>query len=271
MNQTAAISSKKTFALLVLNTITFFGMLFLNFAAGTGKIGGNSIGEVSDQYNTLISPSGYAFSIWGLIYLMLFGFVAYQWYGFFNNRNLESLEKGSIWFSVSNIANGSWIVAWANIELGLSVMIMAVLLFSLIQLVLKLKLEIWDAPLRIIFFVWWPICIYIGWVILASVLNVAVWLKSVNALDEVISPEFWAVLMISIATMVYLFLIQKRNMREAALVGVWGLLAISHQQWEANQTVVWASLLASGILLLFSGIHAAKNYSTLPFLNLKKN
>jgi hypothetical protein len=271
MNKTVAISSKKTLGLLIINTFTFVVMLFLNFAAGTGKIGGNSIGEVSDQYITLISPSGYAFSIWGLIYTLLFAFISYQWYGFFNNRNSESLEKARIWFSVSNIANGAWIIAWVNVELVLSVLIMAVLLFSLIQLVLKFKMKIWEAPFRIIFFVWWPICIYIGWVILASLLNVAVFLKSLSALENILSPEFWAILMISIATLIYLLLIQKRNMREAALVGVWGLLAIAHQQWVANQMVLWATLTASGVLLVFVGINVAKSYNTLRLMNFKNS
>ncbi len=269
MNEIKLRADKKLLTLLIFNTFTFLAMLFANYAAGTGIIGNKSVGEISDIYQTLITPAGYAFSIWGLIYLMLSGYVGYQWYGYFNNRNKDSLQPSGLWFMLSNIANGLWIIAWVNEALGLSVLIMAVLLLSLIQLIIRLRLEIWNAPLRILAFVWWPICIYIGWIILATVLNVSVWLKSLTIFTNVLSPEIWAVIVICVATFIYAFLIYKRNMREAAMVGCWGLIAIAAKQWGIHEILVFSALLATAVLLVYSGIHAYKNLNTLPHVKLK--
>ncbi len=35
-----------------------------------GKITGKSVGEISDSFPVRITPAGYAFSIWGLIYTL---------------------------------------------------------------------------------------------------------------------------------------------------------------------------------------------------------
>ena len=43
-----------------------------------GALTGNSIGDISDLYPVRITPAGYAFSIWGLIYTLLGIFVVSQ-------------------------------------------------------------------------------------------------------------------------------------------------------------------------------------------------
>lgn len=43
----------------------------MNFLGGIGRINGMSQAAVSDKYHTLITPAGYIFSIWGIIYSLL--------------------------------------------------------------------------------------------------------------------------------------------------------------------------------------------------------
>jgi len=61
------------------------------------------------------------------------------------------------------------------------------------------------------------------------------------------------------ATLIYLLLIYYRNLREAALVGVWALVAISVKHWHTESTLVAAALAASGVLLIAIAVHAFKN------------
>lgn len=260
----------KELILLICNTLTLSATLFLNYLAGSGSFHGQTIGAVSARYPTLLSPADYAFSIWGFIYFLLIAFVGYQWFAYFKNRNEDSLNKAGIWFSLANIANGLWVIAFVNEDLGLSVLFIFLLLFILIVLLVRLKLEVWDAPLRIIVFVWWPICFYIGWIILATVSNVAVYLKSMGWQGGALSPEAWAIIMILLATLIYLFLIFRRNMREAALVGVWGLLAIASKQWEAQEGVVITSITAALILFISVAYHGLKNKDSSPFVKLRQ-
>lgn len=53
------------------NLVFFVGVIIVNVLAVTLPLGGNSTGEISDKYKTYMTPAGYAFSIWSLIYLLL--------------------------------------------------------------------------------------------------------------------------------------------------------------------------------------------------------
>jgi len=249
----------KQLFLVLVNTLTLLGALYVNYFFASGAGGQESVGEISDKYKTLITPAGYAFSIWGLIYLMLVGYVGYQWVEYKRGWENGSLDNSGIWFALSNIFNGIWIVVWTNEWIGLSVLVIFLLLFSLIQLVIRLRLEIWDAPKKIIFFVWWPICIYLGWIVLASVINFAVWINNSGILQNLLSPEIWAVIIIGVAVGVYLLLTFSRNMREASLVGAWGLSALAYRHWDSNNLLVIVALLGAAILVISSGYHAYKN------------
>ena len=255
----------KPITLLIGNTLSLIFALALNGLAGSAVFNGKTVGEISARYDTLIAPAGYAFAIWGVIYLLLLLFVGYQWYAWLRNREDTALKQTGIWFTLGNIANGLWIAAWLNECLGISVLLIFILLFSLIMLTLKLRLEIWDAPLQTIGFVWWPICIYLGWIVVASVANVAAYLVSLNWQGGLLSPPTWTVIMIAIAAVIYLLLILKRNMREAALVGVWAFIAIAVRQWAVHDEIVYAALAGAGVLLIVVSWHGYKNRATSPF------
>ena len=260
----------KQISLLLLNTLTLIFALVMNSLQGSRLFNGTTVGEVSAQYETLFTPAGYAFAIWGIIYLMLITFVAYQWVAWFKRKEDTELKQTGWWFGLSNLANGLWIVAWLNEQMGISVLIMLVLLFSLIVLTVRLRLETWDAPARIIAFVWWPICIYLGWIIVATVANISVFLVSIGWQGGFISAEIWTIIMIVTATVIYLLLIKTRNMREAAVVGIWALTAIAVKQWQTNNTIVIAALAASAILFVAVSVHGFKNRKTSPFEKIKR-
>ena len=260
----------KQLSLLLFNTFSLAFALVMNGLAGSGVFGGKSVGDVSEQYDTLFAPAGYAFAIWGLIYLLLIIFVAYQWVTWLKNKEDAELKQTGIWFGVSNLANGFWIVAWLNEAMGISVLLMLVLLVSLIVLTGRLRLEIWDAPVRIIAFVWWPVVFYLGWIIVASVANIAAWLVSIGWSGGFLTPETWTMIMITVAALIYLFLIKTRNMREAALVGVWALIAIAVRQWEQHTGIAIAAIVASGILFIAVSIHGIKNRETSPIEKMKR-
>jgi hypothetical protein len=258
----------KNLALLIFNTLSYVVTLYLNYLYGAGVGERKSVGEISNQYDTLITPAGYAFSIWGLIYLLLLGFIIFQWISFFRNQNHKSLLPSSIWFGLSNIFNALWIVVWTSEMLVVSVLVIFALLLCLLILVMKLKLETWDAPLDIIAFVWWPICIYTGWIVVASVVNTSVLFFSFDLFEDQV---LWTCLILTVATGIYLFLTFNRNMREAALVGVWAFVAIAVKQWDGEYLVAYASLFFTGVLLLAAGIHAFNNRKTNPFQKIMQS
>ncbi len=255
---------------LILNTLTLAAVLIINYMSGTGAISEPSVGDISARYSTLFAPAGYAFGIWGLIYLLLIAFVTFQWFVWLKRKDDAELKRTGLWFTLSNLLNVLWIYFWLNENLGLSVIIISLLLIVLIILMFRLRLETWNAPLRIIAFVWWPICIYLGWIIVATVANYAAFFVSLGWNTGGVSETAWTIIMTAIATIIYILLIYFRNMREAALVGIWALIAIAVKNWHSNELIAWPAVGASTVLFLYVMIHGYKNKDTSPFVKLKQ-
>ena len=67
--------------------VAFGVMVIINAAANLLPINGNTSGEVSDSYPNLFAPAGYTFVIWGVIYLLLGLYSAWQ-LGYWREKNL---------------------------------------------------------------------------------------------------------------------------------------------------------------------------------------
>ncbi|MEO6290102.1 MAG: hypothetical protein ABIO76_09290 [Ginsengibacter sp.] len=245
--------------LVILNTITLLMMLFANYASNTGFFSNENVGDISHKYDTLFAPAGYAFTIWGVIFLLAIGFVIYQWVLFKDNDKDKYIQRTGIWFSVGNLANAAWLYCWLNEQIGLSVICILVLLLSLIILTVNLRLELDDVPVRNIFFVWWPVTFYLGWVMVATIACIASWLTSIGWDGFGVSEDVWTIVLLSVACLIYLLLIQRRNMREAAIVGAWAFIAIAVRQWDVHEGIVITAICATLILITASSIHVFKN------------
>lgn len=249
------------------NAVAYFAMLIVSYLSNTGLINNNTMATVSEKYENLFTPAGYAFSIWGLIYLLLLGFVIYQGRGLFKKDVKDDFVlKIGWWFIISCVANSLWVFAFLYEELALSVFLMALLLFSLLRIVVNLNMERWDPPLKIIAFLWWPFAVYSGWVAVAAIANVAVYLTKTGWEGFGLSEVFWTVAMIIVAGIVNLYMILTRNMREFALPGIWALIAIAMANRGEHPDIVTSALFVSAVLLATCGIQAYKNRKTLPFI-----
>lgn len=254
------------------NVIALVVTIIINYLSNTGIFNGNTMASVSAEYENLFTPAGYAFSIWGLIYLSLLGFVIYQARSLFKKAKDDSvvLEIGW-WFIISCIANSLWVVVWLYEYTVLSVIIMIVLLFSLLKIVVNARLELDDMPLKHIAFVWWPFSFYSGWVSVALIANIAAYLTKINWNGFGISEVTWTIIMIGIAGGINIFMTWNRNMREFALVGVWALVAIGVANWGEVPIIVQTSFAMAAVLFISSGIHGYKNRKTSPIAKMRKN
>ena len=258
---------KKT--LQVLNGVTLLATIFMNYISNTGLMNDTTIGEISGGLRTFFTPASYAFSIWGIIYLMLLGFGIYQSRSLFIKvREDEFVVRVGWWFIVSCFANSFWVVSWVYEYTGLSCFFIFLLLFSLLKIVWNNRIELWDAPISVILFLWWPFVIYSGWVTVASIANVSTYLVKINWDGFGMSPVTWTLIMIVIAALINLAITWKRNMREFALVGAWALIAIGIANQDVQTTIAYTAFVAAGILVVSSGLHAFKNKDTNPFVKL---
>ncbi len=241
--------------LLILNIVALVATIIVNYLSNTGYFNGETMSSVSGRYENIFTPAGYAFSIWGLIYLSLLGFLIYQVRLSVHDQQNDINAIGA-WFIISCIANSAWVVAWLYDQIGLSVLLMIILFFSLAQIVIRLNIATKNAPLPRSLLVYLPFSIYIGWISVALIANIAAWLTKISWNGWGISESSWAVIMIIIAGLVNLFVLWKRNMGMFAITGGWALAAIAVANWDTASTVATVAIATAVVLILSVLIHA---------------
>ncbi|MGI0107739.1 tryptophan-rich sensory protein [Salinimicrobium sp. WS361] len=251
----------------IANIIAFLLMVVLNYLSNTGAINGETMGSVSAEYENLFTPAGYAFSIWGLIYLGLAGFVTYQ---IVSSRGRQIAARIGWWFVITCLLNISWIFAWLNHLTALSVLVMSLLLISLLVIVFKTRMELDDKPVSEIAFVWWPFSLYSGWITVALIANTAAYLTDIGWDGFGISEVLWTLIMIAVATVINLVITWTRNMREFALVGVWGLVAVGIANKGDENLIFYTAIAAAVVLFISSNIHGYKNRKYSPWQKMKE-
>ena len=216
---------------------------------------------MSDRYFTYFTPAGYAFSIWGLIYIGLLGFVTYTGRVIFKKSTEEPVVlKIGWWFVLSCIANSLWVVAWLYDYTGFSVIIMSILLISLIKIIINTRMELDSYPFIKYLFIYWPFAIYFGWITVAFVANVSAYLIKISWDAFGVSNVQWAIIMICVAGLINVVMIKTRNLREFGLVGIWALIAISvsNKSNPNGAQVVYTCYAISAIILVFIAVSGMK-------------
>ncbi len=249
----------------IINLISVIAIVYWNYYVSTGSINGNKMGQLSNEINSLFTPAGYAFSIWGIIYLALFINAIWYLIQAFKNKHQETLAQQGIWLTVANIASGFWLWFWLNEQFLLSVLLILVILISLMVAVVRLKMEKWNAPAKIIGFVWWPISLYSGWITVATVTNIAAYLKIEN-FSLFFSEEVWTIIMILITTALFLYFLYTRYMREFNAVAVWALIAIAVRHWGELNSIAFTAVGCASLLLVLSLIQGFKYRKGNPFV-----
>jgi tryptophan-rich sensory protein len=203
------ISSGKSAYLQVTNIIFFVVMVAINALAGsTTFLNGKLSGEISDLYPTLITPAGFTFSIWGIIYLLLV-FIVFQ--AFPRNRSRSFLHQISFLFALNSIFNVFWLFLWHYEFITFSVGLMFGILATLIAIYLRLDIGKASVPLRERILVHIPFSVYLGWITVASIANVAVALTAVGWDGGGVQPVMWAVLVLAVAVLIALIAIVTRK------------------------------------------------------------
>ena len=231
------------------NILAFILIVLIgNLAGSTTLLGGRNQAEISDANLTLITPAGYAFSIWGIIYILLGMFVIFQALP----REKEKEYHGKIgWFFVlSSVFNIVWLFLWQFEYLVFSVILMFLLLASLILIYSRLDIGKSEVGLREKLTVQLPFSTYLGWITIASIANVSVALVSLNWDGYGISHETWATIIVIIALLISVLVLVTRKDIAYGLVIVWAFLGIAVGQ-SGNQNIVTLTQ-ASAIIVLIT-------------------
>ncbi|GAB4403972.1 MAG: hypothetical protein OHK0039_03790 [Bacteroidia bacterium] len=244
----------KLLALLVV--LSLVATVVLNGLSNGTLVPGRTIGGVSNTYDTLFAPAGLTFAIWGVIYLALTAFVVYQAIQVFGG-NVPVWHSGVGWlFVLSCVLNIAWLFAWLYGYLGLALLLMLGLLGSLLGIYLMLGTVQATAAER--YLVVLPFSIYLAWICVATIANVAAWLSVGGWTGWGLSAYVWTDVMVVVAALLGVALVWLRRDAAVGLVVMWALLGIWLKHAD-NGMVAAASLRTltlAGIALCGVGIMA---------------
>ncbi len=228
----------------LLNIAALAAVIFVNYLANALPLNGSTTGELSAKYNVLITPAGYVFSIWGLIYVLLTIWVIIQVLP--KNRNEPVYESIGLWFVLNCILNCTWIFVWHHELLGLSWIVMIGLLLSLIMIYTKIQNQDNKSS-----FVRLPFSVYLGWISVATIVNTAVVLKYSGWNGFGLSSVTWTVIMLIVGTGLAIFFTLLNKDVIYPLVFVWAYIGIGVRHKGEIEVLTYTSFSLAILLLLF--------------------
>lgn len=255
----------------VLSILAFTGMVTVNGLASALPLNGVNTGQLSDELPNLFVPAGITFSIWGLIYLLLAGYVASAARETFRSaageRRSWTGRDGAL-FILNAAANIAWILAWHWRLVGTSLVIMLVILGTLIALERDTQRKLGPGgvlePLsgsepgsvrlrRFLLTV--PLRVYLGWICVALIANATALLVKTGWDGFGLDPRAWTVAVILAGLAVALgFSVWKRQVA-APLVLVWSYAGIVLKRLQTDpdrSAPIWITAALAALVILAS-------------------
>ncbi|WP_414839422.1 TspO/MBR family protein [Carnobacterium sp. TMP28] len=205
-----------------INIVVFISLLVINYFSSTGLINGTNQKEMSDKYLTSITPASFTFSIWGIIYTLIFITLILM----VLNRNKSSyrsiIDKFSPLFWLSSLFNGAWIVLFLNDKIFISTIFIAALTIVLI-VVNQIIVENNDNKKNMLAL---SFGLYNGWVLIATIINMAVYLVKIGWNRFGLSEEIWGIILLSLAFILVIRMMSKLRNASFPLSAAWGCYGI---------------------------------------------
>ena len=213
-------------------TLTYLGMVAVNYLANALPLNGRRTGDVSGAYPSLFTPAGVTFSIWGVIYLLLGAHVLYQ-LGLFSDRADTDAEAGllnrvGVLFAVSSILNTAWIFAWHYDLIPLSAVLLVAILACLALIVTTVRRANLTGRQR--WFISVPFSVYFGWTTVAVVSNITVLLVYWNWNRFGVAESLWAVIIVLVAMAIGTLTMLRNRDVAYGLVLIWAFVGILIRQ-----------------------------------------
>ncbi|BFD25234.1 MAG: tryptophan-rich sensory protein [Candidatus Parcubacteria bacterium] len=242
----------------------YLTMVMVNALAVLLPLAGRKTGDISDSYPNLFAPAGYAFSIWSLIYILLGVYVVYQF-----RQSKKEVAFVNRLFIINALLNAAWIFAWHYEVIWLSVLLIIGLLITLIKIADVLRSakltpsEGWRLRL--------PFSVYFGWITVATIANITVFLVKIGWNRFGPSEVFWTVAILLVGALIGSWRMLKDRSLAYGLVLIWAYGAILYRHLAESgfkgeyPAVIVAAVIA---LLIFLGglvfMSAKKKHKSLP-------
>ncbi|MGC5627988.1 TspO/MBR family protein [Georgenia sp. Z1344] len=169
-------------------------LAILGAMVGSGALGGDPMAEAAGGAfaadATHVAPASPAFSIWSVIYLGLVAYAVWQWFP--GQASAERHRRVGYLVAGSMLLNAAWLLVVQAGWLAVSVVVMALLLGTLLIVAAILGRR---APTGAVDAIVTDgtMGLYLGWIVVATVANVAAVLAEAGLRESVRTPDVWSV------------------------------------------------------------------------------
>ncbi|KAB7775973.1 hypothetical protein NB717_003019 [Xanthomonas sacchari] len=212
---------------------------------------GPTNGAISDRYPTLIVAAGYAFAIWGVIFLLDLAFGL--WQSSARRRRVSALAQVRAPAALGFALTAAWMPVFSQQHFLLALAVIWTALAAMLLAALRLSRD--PAPESgQTLWAWLPLSLHAGWLSLAAFLNTAQVIVAYRWLStERMLP--WSLVLFALAAV--LLLGMNRAMRgnlAYAAAALWALAAVYVKQAASTlagaQSAAWVALLLAAVLAL---------------------
>merc|ERR1712232_422398 len=149
----------------ILNLIAYLVNCFVTFGIGTfGLANRPTNGDISDKYQTIVTPFGTSFSIWGIIFLWQALWVLWQLLP--SQLNSEGVIKAGYYYPIMTAFQAGWTVSFSYEIMWLSLVFMYAILATLIAA--SMSLQTYKKTIKGYLLWQGPFSIQTGWIMAAS-------------------------------------------------------------------------------------------------------
>ncbi|MBF4601829.1 tryptophan-rich sensory protein [Frigoribacterium sp. VKM Ac-1396] len=224
-------------------------------AVGSGAFGGVSVADAAggalSATATTVAPATTAFGIWSVIYLGLVAYAIYQ--ALPGQRAVTRHRRLGYWVAASLLLNAAWL--FAAVQLG-SVWLGAVVIVALLLVLARIFVILFHTASS-----GWvdavvtdgTLGLYLGWVSVATVANVAAGLVDAGFDGFGFAAGFWSSVVLGVAALVGVVLAFAGRGRIAPALSLsWGLawIAVGRLTGEPENVVAGVAAIVAAVFVL---------------------
>lgn len=240
-------------------------MPLVAWLSNTGTFGPDN-GTISDRYPTLLVAAGYAFSIWGLIFLLDLAYAAWQATG--QRKRDATLGRVAPWAAAGFALTTIWMPLFSLEQFWLCLVVIFGAMACLVRCAWLLSNDASPVAGQRMW-AWAPLSLHAGWLSLAAFLNLAQVVVAYELLSTTRQLP-WSLVLFALAAVTLLAVNQRmRGNAVYTAAALWALAAVYVKQsthaLEGAQVAAWVALgIAAALVLQMLWLWSRRGRAVIP-------
>ena len=225
-------------------------MPIVAWLSNNGSFGPDN-GTMSDRYPTLLVAAGYAFAIWGLIFLLDLVYAGWQLSG--HRKTDDTLSRIAPWAAAGFALTAIWMPLFSMGLFWLCLLVIFGAMACLVRCALILSHDRTPQEGQWMW-AWLPLSLHAGWLSLAAFLTLA---QVIVAYELASTTEMlpWSLVLFGLAALMLLMLnLRMRGNIDYVIAALWALIAVYVKQSGSDlpgaQTAAWVAIGIAVVLVL---------------------